>query len=207
MDKNSRSYDSSRRKLMAQENRKRVITVSRKLFERQGFKGTSVEQIAVDSGLAKPTIYAMFKSKEGILLAIVDGSFAKESFEELVNQASKGKTAKERFEITAKLCRKLYEAESSNLASFRDFVGISPELKELEKKLEHRRYMRQERSVKQMKLKDFIKGNISEKKARDIIWALTGRDFYRMLVAERGWSPEQYEDWVASTLQLTLSCE
>ncbi len=29
---------------------------------------------------------------------------------------------------------------------------------------------------------------------------LTGRDIFRMLVRERGWSPQQYETWLANTL-------
>ena len=32
----------------------------------------------------------------------------------------------------------------------------------------------------------------------------TGRDVYRMLVRERGWSPQKYEDWPADTLVHSL---
>jgi len=43
-------------------------------------------------------------------------------------------------------------------------------------------------------------------KIRDIFWAFTGRDFYRMLVVERGWSSDEYEKWLAELLiQLLLS--
>ena len=30
-------------------------------------------------------------------------------------------------------------------------------------------------------------------KAHDILWAFTGRDMYRMLVIEQGWSSDEYE--------------
>jgi len=30
--------------------------------------------------------------------------------------------------------------------------------------------------------------------------AYTGRDVYRMLVLERGWSSDEYESWLAATL-------
>jgi hypothetical protein len=33
---------------------------------------------------------------------------------------------------------------------------------------------------------------------------LTGGDVYRMLVTERRWSPQQYEDWLADTLVSSL---
>ena len=40
--------------------------------------------------------------------------------------------------------------------------------------------------------------------ARDIFWMLTGRDVYRMLVRERGWSSQKYEGWLADTLVHSL---
>jgi len=40
--------------------------------------------------------------------------------------------------------------------------------------------------------------------ARDIFWMLTGRDVYRMLVRERGWSSQTYQDWLADTLVHSL---
>ena len=36
------------------------------------------------------------------------------------------------------------------------------------------------------------------KTARDIFWLLTGGDVYRMLVRERGWSPQKYQNWLAT---------
>jgi hypothetical protein len=36
--------------------------------------------------------------------------------------------------------------------------------------------------------------------ATDLLWALGAAEMYRLLVFERGWLPEQYEEWLASTL-------
>jgi hypothetical protein len=36
--------------------------------------------------------------------------------------------------------------------------------------------------------------------ARRILWTLTSRDVYRMLVHEGGWTAEQYQAWLARTL-------
>jgi hypothetical protein len=45
---------------------------------------------------------------------------------------------------------------------------------------------------------------LSLPKIRDVLWAFTGRDFYRMLVIERGWSSDEYEHWLAGLLIQTL---
>ncbi|MEQ1505699.1 MAG: TetR/AcrR family transcriptional regulator, partial [Myxococcota bacterium] len=41
-------------------------------------------------------------------------------------------------------------------------------------------------------------------RASDVLWALTGRDLYRMLVVDRGWSAGDYEGWLAEVLVSTL---
>lgn len=46
--------------------------------------------------------------------------------------------------------------------------------------------------------------SLSKEKARDILWAFTGRDFYRMLVVERKWFPDEYEKWLSDILINTL---
>jgi hypothetical protein len=39
---------------------------------------------------------------------------------------------------------------------------------------------------------------------RDILWVFIGRDIYRMLVIEQGWTSEEYEKWLAELLVNTL---
>ncbi len=40
--------------------------------------------------------------------------------------------------------------------------------------------------------------------AADIIWATNAPEFYLLLVTQRGWSPEQYGEWLAMTWQHLL---
>jgi hypothetical protein len=49
-----------------------------------------------------------------------------------------------------------------------------------------------------------LRPDLDYRTARDIFWMLTGRDVYRMLVRERGWSSQKYQDWLADTLVLDL---
>jgi hypothetical protein len=41
-------------------------------------------------------------------------------------------------------------------------------------------------------------------KARDILWALTGRHMYRMFVIEQKWTSDEYEKWLTQLLISTL---
>jgi AcrR family transcriptional regulator len=205
MTKEKRSYDSSLRKEKALENRKKVLAVAKKLFEKKGFKTTSLADIAEDSGLAKPTLYALFASKDGILLEILDSALSEKTFGELVSEVYRGTTCLERFQSTAKLSRTLYEAESSVLSLFQGASLLSPEIKNFQKKMESRRYERQKESVEESYGKGFFKKKFGLKEVRDIIWSLTSRDLYKLFVLERKWTPSQYETWLADTLYATLA--
>jgi hypothetical protein len=106
--------------------------------------------------------------------------------------------------ITARICRQLYDAEKSQLDLLRSASILDPIFKELESEREQRRYQRQEESIKLLAREKLISENIPLAKARDILWAFTGRDFYRLLVLERGWSSHEYEQWLAKLLIVTL---
>ena len=57
--------------------------------------------------------------------------------------------------------------------------------------------------MEMVRARAFAKG-LNTSMVRDILWAFTGRDMYRMFVIERGWSSEKYEKWLAKILIKTL---
>lgn len=105
-----------------------------------------------------------------------------------------------RLSISAKIARQIYDAEKVRMNLFRGAVVLAPEFKELAKEREMRRYSRQEVTIKAMVREKSLANGLSEAKARDILWAFTGREMYRMLVVEQGWASEEYEKWLAQLL-------
>jgi AcrR family transcriptional regulator len=55
----------------------RIATTGLKLFVKNGYEGTTLDEIAAEAGIARRTFFYYFKSKEAILLAFLDGGFAK----------------------------------------------------------------------------------------------------------------------------------
>jgi AcrR family transcriptional regulator len=60
-----------RRQLQKQERERRILTAARKLFDRNGYAKTSMEDVAERAGLAVGTLYNYFRSKDDLLLAIM----------------------------------------------------------------------------------------------------------------------------------------
>ena len=57
----------------AGERRRRILEAARFLVLRHGLRGTTMEAIAREAQIAKPTLYAQFPDKDAIYAAIVDG--------------------------------------------------------------------------------------------------------------------------------------
>lgn len=199
-----RIYDSKGRKTKALETRARILEVAKELFQSQGFEGVTFQMLAQNAGVSEPLIYSLFQSKRGILRALMDEALPQGHYESLVEEATQGTDYHKRFKATAKICRQMYEAEQSQMELLRTAAAIAPEFKELEQEREERRYQRQAHSMEVLYKEGGIKKELSLTQARDILWALTGRDLYRLLVIERGWTADAYEIWLAEVLASSL---
>lgn len=62
----------SRREVAAAETRREILRAARRLFAAHGYAGTSLQQIAEESGVAVQTIYSSVGSKTALVLALND---------------------------------------------------------------------------------------------------------------------------------------
>lgn len=199
-----RTYNAGNRNAQAAQTRSRILVAARKLFQSEGFEGVTIDKIAQAAEISSPTIYSIFQSKRGILLALMDEAIPTDQLAVLVEESNQEKSPKKRIVIGAKIARQMYDSERAQMDLFQGASVLAPEFKELEREREQRRYSRQEETVRSMfKEKSFRKG-LSLSKVRDILWAFTGRDMYRMFVVERGWTSEEYEKWLSELLVKTL---
>lgn len=199
-----RAYNSDNRLAQAAQTKSRILAVAQELFKTEGFELVTIEKIAQAAEVSAPTIYALFQSKRGIMRALMDEALPTGTRLALVEVIKEEKSPQERLKTAAKLSRQMYDAERAHMEIFRGASVLAPEFKELEEEREQRRYKRQEESVRVMAAEGALIKELSITKARDIGWALTGRDMYRMLVIERGWSSDAYENWLAELLIKTL---
>jgi AcrR family transcriptional regulator len=199
-----RSYNSETRDAQAAQTRSLILKAAQKLFQTEGFDRVTINKLAKAAEVSMPTIYAIFKSKRGVLQSLIDEALPSEKFAALVDDSMQEKSPKKRLSITAKLARQIYDAERDLIDVVRSASVIAPELKELEQEREKRRYERQGDYIKKMMQEKSLAKGLTLQKARDILWALTGRDMYRMFVVERGWTSDEYEKWLAQLLVKSL---
>ncbi len=204
MSQEKRAYHSKSRGIQAARTRSRILCAAKTLFQSEGFDRVTIGRIAKEAEVATPTLYALFKSKRGVLQALMDEALPVTQFEALVEAGRQEKCPKRRLKITAQLARQLYDNERELMDILRGASVVAPEFKELEQERESRRYARQEESVRALMEENVLAKGLTLAKARDLFWAFTGRDLYRMLTIERGWTSDEYERWLSQLLISSL---
>lgn len=199
-----RIYISEARDAQAAQTKSLILKAAKKLFQEEGFDRVTINMLAQAAEVSMPTIYALFKSKRGVLQCLIDDALPPDRFAELVEDSMQERSPKRRLLVTAKLARRIYDAEKGVMDILRGASVVAPEFKELEQEREKRRYERQGEYVKKMMQEKCLAKGLTLKKGRDILWTLTGRDLYRMCVMERGWTSDEYEEWLAQLLVKSL---
>ena len=53
-------------------NRERILEIAQRLFAARGYEGVGVQEIVTAAGVTKPTLYHYFRSKKGLLAALLE---------------------------------------------------------------------------------------------------------------------------------------
>jgi AcrR family transcriptional regulator len=199
-----RPYRSSVRQHQASHTRKRIVNAARQLLQSEGYDGMTIEAIAQRAEISAQSVYAAFGSKTGILTALLDQSTFGDEYEEAVRQALSAKDPETRLRLAARIARQIHEPLNAAFDLLRGAGVVAPELAKLEREREDLRYERQERMIVSLRDAGRLRQGLRYSAARDIFWMLTGRDVYRMLVRQRGWPPQKYEQWLAEALVQSL---
>ncbi len=166
----------------------------------EGYAGMTIEAIAKRAGVSAQSVYAIFKSKTGVLIELLNESAFTPDYEATVRQAMSAREPETRLRIAARIARQIHDAQSAAFELLRGAGVVAPELAKLEQQREDVRYERQEQMIISLRKEGSLRPGLDYQAARDIFWMFTGDDVYRMLVRERGWSSAKYQEWLGETL-------
>jgi AcrR family transcriptional regulator len=207
-----RRYDSRRRREQAAQTRQDILAAAGALFRERGYAGASMAQIAAEAGVVVETIYRGFGSKRALFRAVMEAVLA-------------GGTARGDVPVEARPAIRavieepdphrqiaLYAATQPGihrrsgplLRALRDGMASDSELKGVWDEMEAWRLEGQGRFVAMLAGKRAIRLGLSIEEARDIVWTLCSLAVHDLLVVERRWTSERYQEWLASALTCAL---
>jgi AcrR family transcriptional regulator len=193
---------STYRQEQAAATRQRIASAARKLFGERGYGATTLAAIAAEAGVAEPTVYAVFGSKKGLLLALRQQMHAEVELPKLTAEANAAPDARRKLEGWARLLRRQMERSYDVIVAHREAARVDSAAAE-----EHRVVLDSRAGVMHELVRDLapdLRSDLNVQTATDILWAFSNEEIYRELVQERGWSPDRYEAWMARTLKQQL---
>jgi len=97
-----RPYRSLVRQRQADDTRRRIIEATRKLLQSEGYARMTIEAIAQRAEVSAQSVYAIFKSKTGILLELLDQATFGADYEDAVKKALSASDLEIRLRLTAR---------------------------------------------------------------------------------------------------------
>ena len=208
-----RAYDGSRRQADALERQRRIVAAATDLFIRQGFGATSINQIASAADVSAQTIYATYTSKAGVLAKAIDvavaGDFDDVPVIERVPPLAGASPTQlfARFAEFAGIVRALNERVAPLIRVLEQAASSDAVLGQLRSQLVDAIRTDALQWVGQLGA-DRLRPDLSEQEAADVLATTSSPAVYSILTEDSGWTPEQYERWLAAAVpRLLLAAE
>jgi AcrR family transcriptional regulator len=203
-----RRYDATRRREQAAQTRHRIVEASRALFVEHGYTGTTVPAIAAAAGVAVETVYRSATGKAGLLAAAVQAALAGGA--DRADQPADQRTAIRRV-IEEPDPRRQLAAYAHTQPGVWSRVGpllrvldtaapSEPALQQLQAELAAQRLDGMRRFAGLLREQGRLRPGLTAERAADVIWTLCAQATFDALVGERGWTPREYEAWLAELL-------
>ena len=207
-----RRYDATNRRAQAAQTRANVIEAAHRAFLEHGYAGATIPRIAAEAGVAVETVYRAAAGKAGLLEAAVQAALAggvaradvpvdeRPGIRRVIEEtdprrqlAAYAATQPGVWSRVGPLLRVLDAAASTDatLAALRE--------RHADQRLQGLR-----RFAALLDERGSLRPGLSVDRAADLIWTLCAQANYDSLVTSRGWTHEEYRDWLADALAHAL---
>ena len=202
-----RGYTSELRATQADQTRHRVAMTAATLFVEDGYAATSVSAVARAAGVSAQTVYNAFGTKAGLLKAAYDIA--------LIGDAEPVPLA-QRPEVRALYAdrdpARFLRGYARLGLTLLDRIGAlmlqvaagaaagEPDLVALRETTDQERLVGTGFVARRLAELDALAEELPVEAARDRIWTLNSIEVWHLLTGSRGWSGEQYVDWVGDAM-------
>jgi AcrR family transcriptional regulator len=204
--KSVRRYESPRRREQAEATRRHILQTAQRLFEGQGYLSTTMAAIADEAGVSAKTVYLAFDTKGGLLRALWhfvllgddddENAVARSNwYREVLDEPD----AARQLRLNARNSATVKARAAAFMKVIRDAAGADDDLGALWHDIQTEFHANQGVIVQLLHDRRALRADLDVERATDILWTLNHPDVWQLLVVERHWSPEQYEQWLSES--------
>jgi AcrR family transcriptional regulator len=198
-----RRYDNSRRRADAEARQRNIIEAATELFVEQGFAATTIDQIADAADVSAQTIYSTYGSKAAVLFRAIEvavlGDYDETPLIQRAPALAEMADHHARFAVTAQFVRTMHDRVAPLMQVMEQVAPTDPNLLELRTRL-----FAQIREGCAFWISQLgstaLRPGLSEEQATDVMFTVQAPWLYSVFTIEMGWTPDQYETWLAHAL-------
>jgi AcrR family transcriptional regulator len=200
--KRTRRYDSSRRRAQAAATRGDILDAAQRLFEQRGYTATTMDAIAAEAGVALKTVYVVFETKSGLLRALWNHLLRGGRDEvPVAEQAWYREVVEEpdperQLRLVARNSRVVKLRIAGVLEVIRGAAPTDPDIGALWRRIQSDFHANQRVIAESLDEKGALRPGLDVDTATDILWTLNISNVWHVLVVERGWTSERFEEWI-----------
>ena len=195
-----RPYHSAVREEQAERTKLRIARAARERFVASGWAGTSVRSVAAAAGVSEATVYAVYGTKAGLAVSLVDSADEAADVDRIIRELSAAE-GDPRGQLAAFVGfdRRLFEHGGDGLRVLVEGMRNEPALAAAY--VEGRgRGERSRRQVFSAWPAATRRRGVSVQRALDMYAVTVSIQAYDIATEERGWAPDRVERWWVETL-------
>ena len=194
------------RKEQAQATRARIADAARRLFAERGYQATTMSQIAKEAGVAVQTVHFVFHTKPDLLREVVDravrgevGDPEQQDWFRLLADQVDGRAALSVIveNVTPILARVAPVAWVMRSAPDEDVAAVFARGEQLRREAYGR-------MIGSLVKGGWLRDDLDEQRATDLLLFVLSAESYRILVDEYGWERGAWEAWALEALGVLL---
>jgi AcrR family transcriptional regulator len=205
-----RHYDASRRREQARARRLAVVLAARDLFERDGFRPTTITAIAAHAGVSAESIYKGFGTKAALAKAVFDLVIGGDDEPVPVAERPAALAMQDEPDVRRKIAmfaeglahRQARSAKVQIL--IRDGRHVDDSLDPVWAKLTDEGLAGMTMLGRHLLETGQLRDGIGLDEARDVLWNYLAIDAYERLVLTQGWPLDRYSHWLAHAITSAL---
>jgi AcrR family transcriptional regulator len=205
-----RRYDGSGRQTQALARRAAVVWAARELFERDGFRATTISAVAEAAGVSTVSVYKGFGSKAALAKAAFDTALAGDDEPVAIADRPAVTRLYDEPDVQGKIAL-FVEGLSHRLARsakvqilIRDGRHVDDSLAPVWAALNQEGLTGMSRLGEHLLDTGQLREDIDLAEVRDVLWNYLAINNYERLVLHRGWTLPRYQDWLTRAISSAL---
>lgn len=193
----------------AAQTRARILDAAREVFERRGYGGARIEDIAASAGVAVPTVYKGFTNKRTLLTGVVERAMTGADYAGNIEEQDwwqeqlREPDPVRQLRMVARNARRIYDRAATVLEILRASAPLDPDIAAAWDDVFAQRLERGRRTARNLVAKAGERARFDVDETAITLLSLTRPELYTEQIG-LGRTPDQYEQWLGDVLVSSL---